>query len=318
MKRYIPAAAGIIALFLITCLAGEGIRAGARPSKPARQAQNLEFVDTHSHIFGPNQNIEQIVGFMAKFNVKKMVLSGFSPAGQSPAADLLVKNAAAKYPGKFILFLRGFNMNDKKSPEYVRKQLAGGAFKGIGELIIYGHGTRVKGDNPVLMEIYKTAGTYNAPVLFHWTIGSASKKEPGDADSVARLENALGGNKNTTFILAHCGAGPAPYRKDYEQLLESLLSKYPNLYMDIAYIPKQELYDSKNRLMPIGPIVLKAIKKYPGRFFTGFDLGASFSPYAKASENVNYYRMLLANLPADVAKKVASENAKRVFAAQFK
>ncbi|MCX8043402.1 MAG: hypothetical protein N3B18_04665, partial [Desulfobacterota bacterium] len=141
----------------------------------------LSFLDIHSHIFREDQNLQKIVTCMQENGIEKICLSGFSYRSvvSGVALDDKIEQAYNEYPDLFIPFLRGFDLQDTAAPSYVREKLAQKKFKGIGELIINGHGIAIAADNKVLMEIYRIAGECAVPVLIHMTIGSNSENEPG-------------------------------------------------------------------------------------------------------------------------------------------
>lgn len=270
-----------------------------------------KFIDIHSHIFKSDQNFEVINSFLKENNVEYICLSGFysNSTKLDPNLDLKIIEAA-KNNSHFIPFLRGFELTDMQSLNYVRQMLEKNIFKGIGELLVNGHGIRLGADSPFMMELYKLAAQYQIPVLIHFTFGSMSKNEPGGEMQLNQLKNALAQHPATTIIVAHCGAGPKPQHNNYQQYLETLLANYPNLYLDLAGM-HIDLYE-KDVLTPLGETIIHIIKKYPDRFLLGFDFDDIMFPYEKGTEILKYYKKFLANFDLATAQQVAYTNAKQL------
>jgi predicted TIM-barrel fold metal-dependent hydrolase len=189
-----------------------------------------------------------------------------------------------------------------------QSKLAAGPFRGVGERVVNGDGIDHLPDERGLMGVYRVAGEHHVPVNLHYTIGSDSLNERGTPRHVEALENALHGNPAVSFLLAHCGAGPAPHRSDYEDTLRRLLSVHANLYVDIAGM-SIDLYASGGELTDLGRIILDVMEDFPERFLVGFDMGDDLHPYASGSTAVSPYTAFLSSLPEASRRRVAIENA---------
>ena len=297
------------------CTACQNSREICNIDKWMCERQKYKFIDIHSHIFKSDQDLNEISTFTTDNNIEYIYLSGFYSDSSDINSDLDDKIiSASEKIDNIIPFLRGFLLTEQKSVQYVSQRLGTNKFKGIGELIVNGHGTRLGADSPIMMDIYSLAGQYKVPVLIHFTFGSTNVNEPGGDEQVNQLKKALSQNPNTTIIVAHCGAGPAPHTSNYKDNLEMLLTNYPNLYFDIAGM-HIDLYQN-NTLTPLAEIIIDVIKKYPDRFLVGFDFDDIMYPYENGTEIIQYYENFLDNFEITVSQKVAYDNAKKVLKLQ--
>lgn len=270
----------------------------------------LEFIDFHSHVFRSDQNVEEVLGFMKTNRIRTIVLSGYPYLNRSRVDDV-VGDLALQRPDAIIPFLRGFPLSVPESEDYVRKNLDSGTFRGVGELIITGHGTALRGDGEIPMAIFRIAGEYKAPVLVHWTIGSNNRDELGQPVNLQQLLNALRGNRSTTFILAHCGAGPPPQKDNFGRMLDALLKDNSNLYMDIAGM-HDLLMTPDFKPTELGTTILSVMRRYPDRFLVGFDVGDDEHPFNTKFDYARVYSAFLSHLTRAAAKKAAFRNAEKI------
>jgi len=268
---------------------------------------DLALVDIHSHFYRGEQDFAELLSFMDRNGVCLMAVSGLTESDP----DQVALEAARKYPDRFLAFLRDFHTDWESSVDYVKTRLTNEKFNGIGELFINGHGRRIAGDNPVLMKIYRVAAQFRVPVLCHWTICSLNEKEPGTKAIFQQLERALAQNPKTDFILANCGTGPQPLRKNFPQILDYLLKQYKNLFMDLSG-HQDELFDNQGNLSDFGKVLAKLCKNYPDRFILAFDLGDPGTLFFQADSVARTYRKFLSLFPRNIAQKIGNENAQRL------
>lgn len=269
---------------------------------------DLWVVDFHAHVLHGGQEFADLLEVMDRNHVQMAGVSGLARDG----SDREVAGAGWNEPDRIMPFLRGFELDRGYSIDYVRNRLASGRFKGIGELFINGHGRRVAGDNPVLMEIYRLAAEYQVPVLIHWTIGSENPREAGTREGYQQLKRALALNASTTFILAHCGKGPPPCRPTFGAILEHLLTRYPNLCLDLSGI-QPDLVTPEDTLTELGETVFRLMDKFPTRFLLGFDLVEPANPATQADLTIRRYRELLVGLSRGHAELIGRTNALNLF-----
>lgn len=186
--------------------------------------------------------------------------------------------------------------------------LKAGRVKGIGEVHINNRRTspvkwfrrKARADASSFRVLLKLVSKYNAVLAVHME---------ADSDSVAQFESLLGTDRRGRVILLHCGV------QAKASLIRSLFEKYPNLFCELAirYPPARKPQSIYGKIFDMGGIEQDwqtLIEDYPDRFMVGTDITKD-DKYDKAIEVV---RMgLLAHLTPNTARKVAYENAQRLF-----
>jgi predicted TIM-barrel fold metal-dependent hydrolase len=104
------------------------------------------------------------------------------------------------------------------------------------------------------------------------------------------------------IIMAHTGFSLTPAR------VEELLRKYPTLWGELSY--RGGITDGSGKLTAEWR---RLFQTYPDRFLLGSDTWIS-ERWASYGSIMAEYRGWLAQLPPDVAAKIANGNAKRLFA----
>jgi predicted TIM-barrel fold metal-dependent hydrolase len=212
-------------------------------------------------------------------------------------------------------------MEDAQTQDYKALQdeanqfFGAGAIKGLGELILNNENTnpnpsvrrKAKIDSPGITQLLDIAKRWNGFVQIH---------AEDDVNSVKELSNIAAQYSTVPIILSHCLFTPN------SALIDELLSKHPNFYCEMSarnesmygnYFAKQRaekfgwiVFDDQN----LKPDWKALIEKHPTRFMVGTD---NYNPSVDTRKVVRQIRQgLLRNLPLDVAKLVASENAIRV------
>jgi uncharacterized protein len=144
---------------------------------PLRRAK-FPFVDVHGHqnLAAGDASLESLVAQMDRMGLRTMVnLSGGS--GERLAEQ--VRNARAKYPGRFVVFanvewgkINEPNFAQNAAAQLERDVKQGGAvglkiFKNLGMDTYWADGSRVRTDDPRLAPIWDKAGALGIPVLIH-------------------------------------------------------------------------------------------------------------------------------------------------------
>jgi len=102
-------------------------------------------------------------------------------------------------------------------------------------------------------------------------------------------------------IWAHAGAYPHP------PLLADYLARYPALYLDLSV--------RDGRIAPSGELAqewYELFEQYPQRILLGVDTFSS-NRWREFGRVITVTRQWLAQLPQDVAQKLAHDNARRLF-----
>jgi predicted TIM-barrel fold metal-dependent hydrolase len=144
---------------------------------PVRRAK-YPFVDIHGHqnLSMGDAELASLVAHMDHMGLRTMNnLSG----GSGDALRAQVRNARAKYPGRFTVFANvdWMKINDPNFAQNAASQLErdvkeGGAvglkiFKNLGMDTYWADGSRVRTDDPRLAPIWDKAGELGIPVLIH-------------------------------------------------------------------------------------------------------------------------------------------------------
>jgi len=236
------------------------------------------------------------------------------------AADHMVvhewRHLSSKQQKMFVFLVNGFNHTDKNAITFIRQQLQ--LFQdvpivGFGEIMgqhsiltNLTHGGTSRANHPALDPVYEFAAKRGWFVLLHNNIGNQSFQGKSKLIYMNMIKKTLAKHPNTTIILAHAGIGRGVEIANYTQVLNLLLAKYPNLYVDISWV----VYD--NYLFPNGkvnPQWIALIKRYPDRFFFGSD---SVGGYMDDFRNIKKYIPFLQALPKPIADKVAGGNIMRL------
>jgi len=247
----------------------------------------LPLFDSHSHyktddaaIFSP----EQILAIMDRENITHMVIVGEPP----DRVQQLYKVA----PSRIIPFLGLYEsykdkanwMHDPHLPHKLEQLLGEGHYRGIGEIHLF----RKDRDNNNFQAILSLADKYKLPVLFH-----------GDAEVVDQIFKLF---PEMNVIWAHLGTMPHP------ALLTRMLRRYPDhLYIDTSV--RDNMIMKVNRLSPEWSDFFIA---HADRILVGID--TFYTPRWKNIDKVTRrIRDWLSFLPEPVAKKLAYENAHKLF-----
>lgn len=306
------------------------------------------FVDVHGHqnLTASDSALAALVRQMDSIGLRTMVnLSGGS--GERLAAQ--VRNARAKYPGRFVVFANvDFNrINEPNFAEAAAAQLErdvreGGAaglkvFKNLGMDTYWSDGSRVRTDDPRLAPIWDKAGELGIPVLIHtaepaaffepvdehnerylelWMYPSRTRppeKYPPFDSLMAEQHRMFRQHPRTNFISAHLSW----LGQDLGRL-GAVLDSIPNMYVEVA----AALYEIGRQ-----PRAGRAFfERYQDRILMGKDtfggpdeFAVYFRIFETDDEYFPWYRkrhafwgMYGLGLPDTVLRKVYYENAKRI------
>ena len=254
-------------------------------------------IDAHSHLPNP-QVLDAYVAAMKRHNVGKVVLLG---VGGLQKQDVeWIAAGAKRYPDRII---QGAPVPDPLGQGQASKLdalLGSGQYRAAGEVHVRQESRKIdrRADDPAFGQVLEVAAKHGVPVVIHCELTAAA---------ASSLETALQKHPKAVIVLAHGGsAEPA--------LLEGLLSRNPNLLVDLSgmhYQRTPRLASEKGRLDPAWKGL---IEKFPDRFMMGIDVWAPrlFEP-ATLDRLLAWTRRILGELPPEVAQKVAYRNAARLF-----
>ena len=287
---------------------------------------NMLIADVHRHV----QHWISPSSLLAEMDELKIGWAGavsapYGPWDIQPYIQLLGKRYIATTGQMTLTDIHRFKgvraMEDAQTQDYKALQdeanqfFGAGAIKGLGELILNNENTnpnpsvrrKAKIDSPGITQLLDIAKRWNGFVQIH---------AEDDVNSVKELSNIATQYSTVPIILSHCLFTPN------SALIDELLSKHPNFYCEMSarnesmygnYLAKQRaekfgwiVFDDQN----LKPDWKALIEKHPTRFMVGTD---NYNSSVDTRKVVRQIRQgLLRNLPLDVAKLVASENAVRV------
>jgi hypothetical protein len=166
---------------------------------------------------------------------------------------------------------------------------ASGPYRGIGEFHLY---DSTNANGPVAKKLMVLAEEKNLAVLAH----------VDDAAIDLLAANTPSKGQKLRLIWAHSGIGGAPVAR-----VDQLLARYPLLMGELSYRPG--LTCNGGKLCPEWRALLL---KYPGRFLVGSDtwVNQRWDDYDNLMKG---YRVWLGDLPPDTARRIAWDNAARLF-----
>ncbi len=254
-------------------------------------------IDAHSHL--PNlQVLDAYVAAMKRHNVDKVVFLGVGGVQKQDVEWIAA--AAKRYPDRII---QGAPVADPLGPGQASKLdalLGSRQYRAVGEVHVRQESRKIdrRADDPAFGEVLEVAAKHGVPVVIHCELTAAA---------ASSLEAALQKHPKAVIVLAHGGsAEPA--------LLEGLLTRNPNLRVDLSGMHYQRTPRLASEKGPLDPAWKALIEKFPDRFLMGIDVWAPrlFEP-ATLDRLVAWTRRILGELPPEVAQTVAYRNAARLF-----
>jgi len=320
---------------------------GANPRTAVLKPTGTPYIDAHTHIYqkDPEGAVQLLLSAMEHLNGSKVFIQTepYGP-GNPDAWDVeMILPAVKKHADKMAALGGGGTLNpmiieayrtgnagpevQKKFRERAEAILKAGAV-GFGELSIEHLSlpqSPVKdyeyapADSPLMLLLADIAAEHNAPIDLHMEAVPqdmpmpAEYKEPNPKElhaNIAPLERLLAHNPRANLIWAHAGSDNIGFRTP--EMSRRLLAAHPNLYMEIKYDPGFPGMDPPIVDGKLKPEWLKLYQDFPDRFIIGsdqhFDPPATV-PLARAQQNA----LLLNQLPPDLRKKIAYENALKLY-----
>lgn len=185
-------------------------------------------------------------------------------------------------------------------------------------------------DHPLFLLLADIAARHDVPIDFHFDPVPADVATPSGLsggnnppvlrENVAGFERLLAHNRKAKIVWAHAGSDPVGFFTP--QLVRRLLGSHANLSLSIrplAPFPGSML----NPKVGVNRDWIMLLREYPDRFVLGSDSFVAPGGF-RASEAVQMFaqrarmqrsgiRKLISMLPADVARRIAHENAERLY-----
>lgn len=276
---------------------------------PREEVARFPIFDAHSH----NSPTKELKEAMSVAGIKRMNI--FRREDESGAGAVQL---AREYPEQFVLSYRP-PIEEVKGPaddagvERIRagteKALKSGLYRGVGEITAYRGGrspSSIAPDSKLIRAILELAGNSGVPVNIHC-----------DTTGVDAMDRLLRAYPKNVVIWAHAGSYLSP------PVITDFLRKHPNLYFDLS--AKHPPFTSRRSYFePI--LILDVIsgnwgdlfESHPDRFLVGFDFGTLdiSTPFNAAQEAGEFFRTMLMQLTPGTARKIAYENAERLYKLQ--
>ena len=173
-------------------------------------------------------------------------------------------------------------------------------------------------DHPLFLLLADIAAQYGVPINLHMeavpramSLPLAFKSPPNAPQlhaNIPAFERLLAHNPRAKIIWAHAGADGTGFRTP--ELCRRLLQRHPNLYMEIKLDPGNVGQNFPMAGNQIKPDWLKLLQDFPDRFIIGSD---QHYPEPKGLQRWQAVVLLFNQLPADLRKKIGTENALRIY-----
>jgi predicted TIM-barrel fold metal-dependent hydrolase len=315
-----------------------------RPADAAPIAALTPYIDVHAHLDpdDPDGSVQAALRTENVANAATILLLPLPFAPGDPGIyDAEAYMAAVKmHPGKLAFLGGGGSLNlmiqealrsgdsgaevQRKFKERAEAILAEGA-RGFGELTA----EHFKGatayqyapaDHPLFLLLADIAAQHDVPIDLHMEAVPRAMALPANLKSppnppqlhenIAPFERLLEHNPRAKIVWAHAGSDGTGERT--VELDRRLLMAHANLYMEIKVDPvdlgKNPPIDADGKIKPDW---LKLFEEFPDRFVIGSD-----QHYPEPKEGPQRWQadvLLLNQLPAGVRRKVAMENAMRLY-----
>lgn len=162
---------------------------------------------------------------------------------------------------------------------------AGGPYQGIGEFHLYDSNNA---NGPVARKLMAFAEEKNLAILAH----------VDDKAIDLLMANTPSRGQKARLIWAHTGIGGTPVAR-----VDALFARYPLLMGELSYRPGLSCEGGK-----LCPEWRALLLKYPKRFMIGSDTWIN-QRWQSYDELMKAYRVWLGDLPADIARGIAWDNA---------
>jgi len=255
-------------------------------------------IDAHSHVSSARA-ADAYVEAMKRHNVSRVVL--LAVGGEQKDDPAWLAAAARKYPDRVITAQPLPDPTDDGAAARLDAALEKSRARIVGEVHMRQVGRKSfdrDPSGPAFARILEVCARRGVPIVIHYELTDRA---------AAALDRALAVHRKATVILAHAGEGP-PAR------VEGLLSRNPNLLVDLSGMHFQRKPALASETGPLAPPWKALIERMPERFLMGVDVWAPrlFDP-AMLDRLLRWTRRVLGELAPEVAERVAHRNAAALF-----
>lgn len=252
-----------------------------------KQDQNMPIFDTHVHYKEPAWSVyppDVVIGMMASAGVAKALVSSTPDEG--------TRMLYREDPDRVIPFLRPYHDDVTSSNwhqqeqiiDYFKKRLEMPIYKGLGEFHIH---NPMDAESPIIQRTVKLAVERELYIHVH--------------SNHHAVEQIFAYEPQVKILWAHAGMSDPP------AVVADMFDRFENLWVDIS-IREYEIAPNGT----LDPEWKKLFLEHSDRVTIGSDtwVNAQWDNY---EEIIAFDRNWLAQLPSEVAKKIAFDNAKRLF-----
>jgi hypothetical protein len=270
----------------VTAILWLGLIALAAMAAPApARAEPLPLFDAHIHYSEPDWNVippERALALLKSANVRRAIVSSTPDDGTLRLWE--------RDPVLVVPFLRPYRTPADMSgwsrnlevAAYVEARLARGIYKGLGELHLSADDTEA----PVVRRLAELAARHNLFLMTH-------------VDEVA-VERLLTGYPGAKILWAHAGMSASA------GTVGRLLDRFPRLWVELSL---------RSDVAPGGALDAEwraLFLRHPDRFLVGTDTWVT-SRWQALADWLRNVQGWLAQLPRDVAERIAYQNGERLF-----
>ena len=252
------------------------------------QGQDLPIFDAHihySHDAWQSVPPQDAVAILRKAGVRRALVSSSGDDGQQKlhalAPDLIVPSLRPyRSRGDISTWVR-----DQSVIAYLEERLKRLRYAAIGEFHVYG----ADADLPVVRRVVELAKQHRIFLHSH-----------ADADAIERHFRQ---DPDARILWAHSGF-------DRPERVREMLRKHRSLWCDLAW--RTDHVRNENEGGKLDPAWRAAMLEFPDRFMVGTDTPTP-ERWHYIGEHARWVRTWLAELPRDVAERIAYRNGEAVF-----
>lgn len=232
--------------------------------------------------------------------------------------DQIVQSSLEALPeadrARFAPLICGFNPTDRHAVKHVERVMQKDErfWRGVGEVLLRHDDLTnltfeetARANHPAMTPVYELCAAKSLPILLHQNSTSVGRHD--HYVYLHELEEVLTAHRDLTVVWAHCGISRRVMHDRYHEMIDRMLTTYPQLHLDVSWVSYDELI-SVDRLLSQDWTAL--IERFADRFMIGSDLVGRFD---KLKPTLRRYDDVLQALSEPARRKVAKGNAERIF-----